>query len=146
MAKRYRPDRCPRSPTGSPRAGDHRQDFARVHPYTDAVLDYLQAIVLGIIQGLTEFLRISSSAHLRIFPEWSRLGAIPGRRSPAVIQIGAELAVVIFFRHDIWRIATTWPAVPLQAGVPRTPRRPVGLVRHSRLAADRDPRRSSSRT
>jgi undecaprenyl-diphosphatase len=71
------------------------------------VLDFLQAVVLGIIQGLTEFLPISSSAHLRILPEWFGWGD-PGAAFTAVIQIGTELAVLIFFRHDIWRIGSTW--------------------------------------
>ncbi len=69
--------------------------------------DYLQAIVLGVIQGLTEFLPISSSAHLRIYPEIFGWGD-PGAAFTAVIQIGTELAVLIYFRHDIWRIATMW--------------------------------------
>jgi undecaprenyl-diphosphatase len=71
------------------------------------VVDYLQAVVLGIIQGLTEFLPISSSAHLRILPEVLGWGD-PGAAFTAVIQIGTELAVLIFFWRDIWRIATTW--------------------------------------
>jgi undecaprenyl-diphosphatase len=71
------------------------------------VTDLLQAIVLGLIQGLTEFLPISSSAHLRIFPEMFGWGD-PGAAFTAVIQIGTELAVLIFFRKDIVRIATAW--------------------------------------
>ena len=69
--------------------------------------ELLQAVVLGIIQGLTEFLPISSSAHLRIFPEMFGWGD-PGAAFTAVIQIGTELAVLIFFRKDIWRIGSTW--------------------------------------
>ncbi|WP_340538441.1 undecaprenyl-diphosphate phosphatase [Nocardioides sp. GXZ039] len=69
--------------------------------------DLFQAVVLGIIQGLTEFLPISSSAHLRIYPELFGWGD-PGAAFTAVIQIGTELAVLIYFRHDIWRIATAW--------------------------------------
>ena len=71
------------------------------------MVDYLQAVVLGIIQGLTEFLPISSSAHLRILPEVFGWGD-PGAAFTAVIQIGTELAVLIYFRKDIWRIGTTW--------------------------------------
>jgi undecaprenyl-diphosphatase len=63
--------------------------------------------VLGVIQGLTEFLPISSSAHLRIFPEWFGWGD-PGAAFTAVIQIGTELAVLIYFRKDIWQIASAW--------------------------------------
>jgi undecaprenyl-diphosphatase len=71
------------------------------------VTDFLQAVVLGVIQGLTEFLPISSSAHLRIYPEVFGWGD-PGAAFTAVIQIGTELAVLLFFRKDIWRIATVW--------------------------------------
>jgi len=71
------------------------------------VWDLLKAIVLGTIQGLTEFLPISSSAHLRIFPELFGWGD-PGAAFTAVIQIGTELAVLIYFRHDIWRIGRAW--------------------------------------
>ena len=69
--------------------------------------DLLKAVVLGTLQGLTEFLPISSSAHLRIFPDLFGWGD-PGAAFTAVIQIGTELAVLIFFRKDIWRIGTTW--------------------------------------
>lgn len=71
------------------------------------MLDLLKAVVLGTIQGLTEFLPISSSAHLRIFPELFGWGD-PGAAFTAVIQIGTELAVLIYFRRDIWRIGKAW--------------------------------------
>ena len=71
------------------------------------MIDLLKAVVLGLIQGLTEFLPISSSAHLRIFPELFGWGD-PGAAFTAVIQIGTELAVLIYFRKDIWRIANAW--------------------------------------
>ena len=69
--------------------------------------DLLKAIVLGTLQGLTEFLPISSSAHLRIFPELWGWGD-PGAAFTAVIQIGTEVAVLLYFRKDIWRIARAW--------------------------------------
>jgi undecaprenyl-diphosphatase len=71
------------------------------------VWETLQAVVLGVIQGLTEFLPISSSAHLAIYPQlfgWED----PGASFTAVTQIGTELAVLIYFRGDIWRIASAW--------------------------------------
>jgi undecaprenyl-diphosphatase len=71
------------------------------------VLDFFKAVVLGALQGLTEFLPISSSAHLRIFPELFGWGD-PGAAFTAVVQIGTELAVVIYFRNDIWRIGSAW--------------------------------------
>jgi undecaprenyl-diphosphatase len=67
----------------------------------------LQAIVLGIVQGLTEFLPISSSGHLRIVPAF--LGwDDPGAAFTAVIQLGTMAAEVIYFRHDLLRIARGW--------------------------------------
>ena len=69
--------------------------------------DYVEAVVLGLLQGLTEFLPISSSAHLRIFPEFFGWGD-PGAAFTAVIQIGTELAVLIYFAKDIWRIGNAW--------------------------------------
>ncbi len=71
------------------------------------MLDFLKAAVLGVLQGLTEFLPISSSAHLRIFPELFGWGD-PGAAFTAVVQIGTEAAVLIYFRKDIWRIAAAW--------------------------------------
>jgi undecaprenyl-diphosphatase len=71
------------------------------------VVDLLKAVFLGTLQGLTEFLPISSSAHLRIFPELLGWGD-PGAAFTAVIQIGTELAVLVYFRKDIWRIGSTW--------------------------------------
>ncbi len=72
-------------------------------------MDVLQAIVLGIVQGLTEFLPISSSGHLRVVPAF--LGwEDPGAAFTAVTQIGTMLAVLVYFRSDLWRITTTWLA------------------------------------
>lgn len=68
----------------------------------------LEAIFFGIIQGLTEFLPISSSAHVRIFGEFSGMSEDPGAKFTAIMQIGTELAVLIFFRKDIARIISTW--------------------------------------
>src|SRR4051794_30662220 len=70
-------------------------------------MDALQAIVLGIVQGLTEFLPISSSGHLRIVPAF--LGwEDPGAAFTAVIQLGTMAAVVLYFRADLWRILRAW--------------------------------------
>lgn len=70
-------------------------------------MDFLQAIVLGVIQGLTEFLPISSSAHLAIFPKFFGWDD-PGAAYTAVVQIGTELAVVLYFWRDIWTIGSGW--------------------------------------
>jgi undecaprenyl-diphosphatase len=67
----------------------------------------IEAIVLGVVQGLTEFLPISSTAHLRIVPAF--LGwKDPGAAFTAVVQLGTMAAVLIYFRHDLWRIARAW--------------------------------------
>ncbi|MGC0422114.1 undecaprenyl-diphosphatase [Embleya sp. AB8] len=71
------------------------------------MIGWFEAVVLGLVQGLTEFLPISSSAHLRIvsaFAGWED----PGSAFTAVTQIGTETAVLIFFRKDIGNIVGTW--------------------------------------
>jgi undecaprenyl-diphosphatase len=55
---------------------------------------FIKAIILGIVQGLTEFLPVSSSAHIRIVGEFLGTGADPGARFTAIIQIGTEAAVI----------------------------------------------------
>ncbi|MPQ99619.1 undecaprenyl-diphosphate phosphatase [Modestobacter sp. I12A-02628] len=70
-------------------------------------MGWIEAIVLGLVQGLTEFLPISSSAHLRIVGElfgWDD----PGAAFTAITQIGTEIAVLLYFREDITRIVVTW--------------------------------------
>ena len=67
----------------------------------------LHAIVEGIVQGLTEFLPISSTAHLRIVPAFFGWPD-PGAAFTAVIQLGTTAAVLLYFRHDLWRIARSW--------------------------------------
>ena len=69
--------------------------------------EWFQAIVLGILQGLTEFLPISSSAHLRIAGDLFGWGD-PGAAFTAVVQIGTELAVLVYFRHELWNIVSAW--------------------------------------
>jgi undecaprenyl-diphosphatase len=70
-------------------------------------LDLFQAIVLGLVQGLTEFLPISSSGHLRIVPAFAGWED-PGAAFTAVIQLGTMAAVVLYFRNDLIRIARAW--------------------------------------
>ena len=67
-----------------------------------------EVVFLGILQGLTEFLPISSSAHQRIAGEFFSNAQDPGARFTAITQIGTELAVLIFFRHDIKKIIVAW--------------------------------------
>jgi undecaprenyl-diphosphatase len=67
-----------------------------------------EALILGLVQGLTEFLPISSSAHIRIVGEFLDSAKDPGARFTAITQIGTELAVLIFFRNDIKAIVVSW--------------------------------------
>ncbi|MDT0316875.1 undecaprenyl-diphosphate phosphatase [Streptomyces millisiae] len=70
-------------------------------------MSWFESIILGLVQGLTEFLPISSSAHLRLTAvafDWED----PGAAFTAVTQIGTELAVLIYFRKDIVRIVSAW--------------------------------------
>ncbi|HEY9719889.1 MAG TPA: undecaprenyl-diphosphate phosphatase [Trichormus sp.] len=70
-----------------------------------APITIMQAVVLGVVQGLTEYLPISSSAHLRVVPallHWPYQGVA----YDAVIQLGSVLAVLTYFAKDIWKITT----------------------------------------
>jgi len=70
-------------------------------------MSWIQVVVLSIVQGLTEFLPVSSSGHLRIVSElfW---GQDAGASFTAVIQLGTELAVLVYFAKEIWQILTGW--------------------------------------
>ncbi len=70
-------------------------------------MDYLTALVLGLVQGLTEFLPISSSAHLSIVGQLVG-GEDPGAAFTAISQLGTEAAVLVFFWRDITRIISRW--------------------------------------
>lgn len=70
-------------------------------------MSWFESLILGLVQGLTEFLPISSSAHLRLtaaFADWHD----PGAAFTAITQIGTETAVLIYFRKDIGRILSAW--------------------------------------
>ncbi|KAB1987169.1 undecaprenyl-diphosphate phosphatase [Streptomyces triticiradicis] len=70
-------------------------------------MSWFQSLVLGLVQGLTEFLPVSSSAHLRLtaaFSGWDD----PGAAFTAITQLGTEAAVLIYFRKDVGRILSAW--------------------------------------
>lgn len=81
-------------------------------------MQLLEAIILGIVQGLTEFLPISSSAHLRIVGEFLPSAEDPGATFTAITQIGTELAVLVYFWNRIVRIIAAW-ASSLAGRTPR---------------------------
>lgn len=88
-------------------------------------MSILQAVVLGLVQGLTEFLPISSTAHLRVVPAllgWSD----PGAAYSAIIQLGTVLAVLFYFRADLVRLTRAFLAGLLE-------KKPFGTA-DSRLA------------
>ena len=70
-------------------------------------MSVLEAIILGITQGLTEFLPISSTAHLRIVPAFAGWDD-PGAAFTAVTQLGTMTAVLLYFREDLLRISRAW--------------------------------------
>ncbi|MBB2954833.1 undecaprenyl-diphosphatase [Bifidobacterium commune] len=70
-------------------------------------MNFFQAIILGLVQALTEYLPVSSSAHIRIVGELM-LKSDPGSAFTAIIQLGTELAVILYFRRDIFSILSHW--------------------------------------
>ena len=67
------------------------------------MISWFEALVLGLVQGLTEFLPVSSSAHVFVISEFFGWGD-PGAAFTAVTQIGTETAVLIYFRHEIFKL------------------------------------------
>jgi len=88
-------------------------------------MNLLQAIVLGIVQGLTEFLPISSSAHVQIVSELLKVPGISDKNSAttafvATIQLGTEAAVLLYFAKDIWRYLSAFVGGIFSAAVRKT--------------------------
>ncbi|MGA0565868.1 undecaprenyl-diphosphate phosphatase [Rathayibacter sp. KR2-224] len=71
-------------------------------------MDFVNALILGLVQGLTEFLPVSSSAHIRIVGELIGTGADPGAAFTAIIQLGTEVAVLVYFWRDVTHIVSRW--------------------------------------
>lgn len=82
-------------------------------------MPFIEAIILGLVQGLTEFLPISSSAHIRILGEFLPSATDPGATFTAITQIGTEVAVLVYFWRKIARIITRW-AQSLAGRVPHS--------------------------
>ena len=70
-------------------------------------MSWLESIVLGVVQGLTEFLPISSTGHLRIVPAFAGWSD-PGAAFTAIVQLGTTLAVLIYFRVELSRVVRAW--------------------------------------
>lgn len=88
-------------------------------------IEWLQGIILGIIQGLTEFLPVSSSAHIEIISRVVGWGD-PGAAFTAVTQIGTETAVIIYFWKDITKIISAWFKSLYQAEARKVPEARLG--------------------
>ncbi len=73
-------------------------------------MDFLQAVILGIVEGLTEFLPVSSTGHLTIVEKLlgMEIDDPAVTAFTAVIQMGAIAAVIVYFARDIWSIASAW--------------------------------------
>ncbi len=73
-------------------------------------MNFLQAIILGIIEGVTEFLPVSSTGHLTIAEKLMGMNIADASLTAftAIIQIGAILAAIVYFWDDIWRVLTVW--------------------------------------
>lgn len=91
-------------------------------------LPWLEAAILGVVQGLTEFLPVSSSAHLRILGPLLPSGADPGAAFTAITQLGTEAAVLVYFRHDIGRILRHWFASLTRADMRSDPDARMGWL------------------
>jgi undecaprenyl-diphosphatase len=81
-------------------------------------VNWLYSALLGLVQGLTEFLPISSSAHVRIVGAFLPGGGDPGAAFTAITQLGTELAVLVFFWRDIVSIIKNW-CLALVGKIPR---------------------------
>ncbi|MCP3768543.1 undecaprenyl-diphosphate phosphatase [Streptomyces sp. MAR25Y5] len=90
-------------------------------------MSWFESLILGLVQGLTEFLPVSSSAHLRLtaaFSGWED----PGAAFTAITQIGTEAAVLIYFRKDIARILSAWTRSLTDRGMRRDPDARMGWL------------------
>ena len=81
--------------------------MSQADPLRSRLVSWLEVVVLGIVQGLTEFLPISSSAHLRIV-SGVFFGNDPGAAFTAVSQLGTEAAVLVYFARDIAHLVAAW--------------------------------------
>ena len=69
-------------------------------------MDLLRAFILGVVQAITEFLPISSSAHLIVFREWIGFDSVDGLTFDVALHMGTLLAVIVYFRRDLGRLVT----------------------------------------
>jgi len=80
-------------------------------------MNWIEAVILGLVQGITEFLPISSSGHLVLFQNWLQVEGVDGLAYTAVLHFATVLAVITYFRSDIWSL--------VQVGLRKLGRLPV---------------------
>jgi len=109
-----------------------RRSRRRLNPTESNTLNLLSAILLGLVQGLTEFLPISSSAHIQIANELLNLDHALTKPELtafiATIQLGTEAAVLLFFWRDIVRIVKAWASGLLNSQARRNPDSKLGWL------------------
>ena len=94
-------------------------------------MSFFEAIILGLVQGLTEFLPVSSSAHVQIAQQLMNLSDLSKPQLTAfiaTIQLGTELAVVGYFAKDILRISSSWLSWSVKPNSPMTPDTKLGWL------------------
>lgn len=79
-------------------------------------MDVFQAFILGFVQGATEFVPVSSSAHLVLVPWWLNWNS-PGLQFDTILHLGTIVAVIAYFYRDLWQIITAWVRVVLRREV-----------------------------
>ncbi len=78
-------------------------------------MDIFQAFILGFVQGATEFVPVSSSAHLVLVPWWLNWDS-PGLQFDTILHLGTIVAVIAYFYRDLWEIVVSWVRAVLRHG------------------------------
>lgn len=92
---------------------DRARSIRAHHPSGAFVLEqYLLALILGLIQGLTEFIPVSSTGHLIFFADILGFDGTPNHAFEVMIQLGSILAVVAIYFEKLWKVTVTLPSDP----------------------------------
>ncbi len=83
-------------------------------------MTYLSAIILGIVEGATEFIPVSSSGHLVVIRELFGINSVQGLAFDAVLQLSATVALIVYFRDDIAKIFSTFLKIVVRSNIPQS--------------------------